>query len=120
MADTFNRGGMQGQGGTTGGTTTQRGGTGGGAGQEAGGVMETIRDVASSVTGRVGDAFDTARQGVTDAASTAYRSAGDALENVTGFMSRHPVPTFFCGLGLGFLLAMALNQMSSHGSRSSY
>jgi hypothetical protein len=118
MADTFSRGGIPGQQG--GATTQQRGAAGGATASQEGGVMESIRDVASNVTSRVGDALDTARQGVSDAASTAFRSAGDAFDSVSGFMSRYPVATFFCGVGLGFLLACAMNKMSSTTERGNY
>ncbi len=93
MADTENRGrntGQQEQTGLTGVVVT---------------VSEKAKDMAGSVASRAEDAWDSTRQGVQKAASAVVDTTTDVWGDLTHFMSRYPFATFFCGLGVGFLLS---------------
>jgi len=79
----------------------------------AGGVLETAREkaqeFASTVAGKAGEAWDSTRQGAQQVATTAE----DAWETVNTFFRRYPVPMFFVGLGLGFLIARAMGGLTT-------
>jgi ElaB/YqjD/DUF883 family membrane-anchored ribosome-binding protein len=88
-------------------------------GQEssAGGMMESVKDkaqeMASTVASRAEDAWDSARQGAQQMTSSAASTAEDAWQGVETFFRRYPVPMFFAGIGLGFLLAKAFDNLST-------
>jgi len=86
-----------------------------------GNIQEKAQDFASSVAGRAGDAWDTTRQGAQQFASRAADTAAESWDSVAQFFSRYPVPMFLAGIGLGFLLAKAFDNLSPDmTSRMSY
>ena len=95
----------------------QRSGTnpspGSSTGGMAGAVKDTAQQMASSVANAAEEAWDSTRQGVQQAASTVASTTGEAWDSVISCMSRYPFAVFFTGLGLGFLLAKALDNLSA-------
>jgi len=87
------------------------------AGQQtsAGGVLETARDkaqeLASSAATKAEEAWDRTRQGAQELASHVAGTAEEAWVSVHTFFRRYPVTMFCVGLGLGFLIARALEAM---------
>lgn len=82
-----------------------------------GAVKDRVRDMASNVAEKAGEAWDTTREHVSDWASTAGQGVQTAWEGVDGFFRRYPIPMFFAGIGIGFLLARALGSSSSDMTR---
>jgi hypothetical protein len=77
-----------------------------------GSVMEGAGNVASSVASAAGQAWDATKEGVQTAASAVADAAETAWDSTTGLMRRYPMATFAAGIGLGFLLCLALRSSS--------
>jgi ElaB/YqjD/DUF883 family membrane-anchored ribosome-binding protein len=79
----------------------------------AGGVMESVRENAgewvSSAGNKIGDAWDTARQGVQQFGSNLPDNASEALDTVSGFISRNPIPSLLCAVAVGFLIGRTMH-----------
>jgi|SRR3954469_8791688 len=93
-----------------------------GQGQEAaGGVMSTVKEKAqefmSTAGGRAGDAWESTRQGAQQMASHMADTAGESWDSVSQFFNRYPVPMFLAGIGLGFLVSKALDNLSGDMTR---
>lgn len=86
----------------------------------AGAAQEAARQVGSTAARTAEQAWDTAGRQARELAST----AGDAWGDFRGFLGRYPVAVFFAGLGIGFLLARALDRwpddMTRRMSEASY
>jgi len=78
----------------------------------AGAVKDKAQQMASSVADVAEEAWDSTRQGVQQAASSAANTAGEAWDSLTTCMRRYPLAVFFTGIGLGFVLAKALDNLS--------
>jgi hypothetical protein len=87
------------------------------SGGTLGAVKDRVRDMASNVAEKAGEAWDTTREHVSEWASTAGQGVQNAWEGVNGFFRRYPIPMFFAGIGLGFLLARALGGSSTNMTR---
>jgi ElaB/YqjD/DUF883 family membrane-anchored ribosome-binding protein len=110
MADIHTqRGGMGAQGGTTAQGREQQG--------TVGAIKEKAQDVASAVGERAEQAWDATRRYVGDAASAVADQAEAAWDTVSDFFHRYPIPMFFVGMGLGFLMALAFTNMSGDMTR---
>jgi hypothetical protein len=83
------------------------------AGGATGSLQEKAGELAATVAGRAGDAWDTTTSRAREYASTAATGAEDAWNAVSGFFGRYPLPMFLVGIGLGFLLAKALDNLST-------
>ena len=83
------------------------------AGGMMGAVKDRVRDMASNVADKAGEAWDSTREHVSDWASTAGQGVQSAWQGIDGFFRRYPIPMFFAGIGLGFLLAKALSNTGS-------
>ena len=84
--------------------------------------METVKDkaqdFASSVADRAEDAWDGTKQSAQEWASSVADTAEDAWGGLNNFIRRYPVPSLLFALGLGFVLAEAMQCMtSSDGGR---
>jgi hypothetical protein len=80
-------------------------------------ATEKVQEMASSVASQAEQAWESTRRGVQDMSSGIASGAEDAWESVSGFMSRYPVPMFFVGIGVGFLLARAFDTMPTNMTR---
>jgi hypothetical protein len=79
--------------------------TGGLAGV-AGSVQEAGQQFASATARKAEQAWDTAGRQAQQLAAT----AGDTLGDFSRFAGRYPLPVFLAGVGIGFLLARALDR----------
>jgi hypothetical protein len=77
-----------------------------------GNIQEKAQEFASSVAGRAGEAWDSTRHGAQQVASRVADTAGESWDSVAQFFGRYPVPMFLAGIGLGFLLAKAFDNLS--------
>ncbi len=78
-----------------------------------GNVVEGAQNLASSVASAAENAWDTTRNVAQKTASTVAGAAEDAWDSTTNFMRRYPFATLGIGIGLGFLLCMALQSRRS-------
>jgi hypothetical protein len=76
-------------------------------------LKEKAQDVASSVSGAAGDAWDSTRHMAENVASSVATGAEEAWDSVVSCMRRYPLASFGAGVGLGFLLALALRNNNS-------
>jgi hypothetical protein len=83
----------------------------------AGGLMENVKDkaqeLASQVADRAEEAWDSTRQHAQQWAGAAAHGAEEAWMSASDFFRRYPVPMFFAGMALGFLVARCLDNMSA-------
>ena len=79
-----------------------------------GAVKDRVKDMASNVAEKAEQAWETTRDHVSDWASSAGQGVQSAWEGVDGFFRRYPIPMFFVGIGIGFLLAKALSNTSTN------
>ena len=78
----------------------------------AGAVKDKAQQMASSVANVAEEAWDSTRQGVQQAASAVASTTGEAWDSLKTCMSSYPFATFLTGIGLGFVLAKALDNLS--------
>jgi hypothetical protein len=83
-------------------------------GPESGGVLRAGKDsaqgVASGVASAASQAWESTSAGVQQAASAVAHTAEDAWGALRGCMGRYPFATFFLGVGVGALAALALRR----------
>jgi hypothetical protein len=81
------------------------------------GGVETLKgqaqELASTVARKAEEAWDSTKHGAQQLASNVATTAEEAWENVNSFFSRYSIPLFFAGIGLGFMIARALDNMTS-------
>lgn len=78
-------------------------------GSTLGTATEKVQEMASGVAQQAEQAWESAAHGVQDMTAKISSGAQDAYKCVSNFMGRYPVPMFFFGVGLGFLLARAFD-----------
>ena len=69
----------------------------------AGAIQEGAGGLAASVAEKARDVWESTKA----TASSMTATAGDAWDDVAGFMGRYPVATFLAGVGVGALLMAA-------------
>lgn len=86
--------------------------------ESGGGVMEAVREsaegMASNVASAAGQTWDVASQGARQAASAVTETVGGAWSDLRSCMARYPFAVFFTGIGVGALLALALERRYMH------
>ena len=92
-------------------------------GHESGaGVVQAVREsaqgLASNAASAAERAWDAASRGAQQAASTAARSVESAWGDLRSCMGRYPFATFFFGVAVGALAAMAVERRWTHTPRS--
>ncbi|HJT77969.1 MAG TPA: hypothetical protein VJ739_12270 [Gemmataceae bacterium] len=70
------------------------------------GMASAVRQTASTTARKAEEAWDEAGRQAQQLASR----AGDAWEDFRGMIGRYPLAVFFAGVGIGFLLARALER----------
>lgn len=79
----------------------------------AGAVKDKAQQMASNVANVAEEAWDSTRQGVQQAASAVSSTAEEAWDSLTACMHRYPFAVLLTGIGVGFLLAKALDNLSA-------
>jgi hypothetical protein len=90
-------------------------------GEESGGVMqsvqETAQEAASSAASTAEQAWDATSRGARQAASAVAETARSGWSDLRACMSRYPFGVFFAGIGVGALMALALEYRWMHAGR---
>lgn len=92
----------------------ERGGQDQSRSQQGGtGVMDTVRENAANWASNAGDqaqqAWEKARHGVQEFGSHLPQNANEALDSVSGMISRYPIPSLLCAVAVGFILARTIS-----------
>lgn len=99
------------------GTTGQYGSQSSSTGGSMESLKEQAKDIASTAANRVGEVWESTKEGAQQVASTVASGAEEAWDTTSEFFRRYSIPLFFLGIGLGYVLARALNNISSDMAR---
>ena len=83
--------------------------------ESSGGVMQAVRESAEGVASAAEQAWEGTSYGAQQAASAVATTAENLWDDARGCMARYPLATFFCGVTLGALAALAIERRYMHG-----